>query len=146
MIDRVVDPTHLVMNKTMRRRLTQAARNASVGGYINWDTDAFGRKIAVYNDLPILLVDDDNEGNAILPFSEANPGGGTAASSSIYCASFKEGMFVGIQSGDIMVEDLHELQAKPSLRTRVEWYAGMAIYHGRAAARLRGIKDAAVTA
>jgi hypothetical protein len=42
--------------------------------------------------------------------------------------------------------DLGELQTKPAMRTRVEWYAGIAMFHGRAAARLRGISNAAVTA
>jgi hypothetical protein len=30
------------------------------------------------------------------------------------------------------------------MRTRVEWYCGIAAFHGKCAARLRGIKDAAV--
>ena len=52
LIDAVEDPTALIMNKTMRRRLTQAARSTSVGGYITYTLDAFGRRIAQYNDLP----------------------------------------------------------------------------------------------
>jgi hypothetical protein len=38
------------------------------------------------------------------------------------------------------------LETKPVLRTRIEWYAGLAIFDGKAAARLRGVKDAALTA
>jgi hypothetical protein len=44
------------------------------------------------------------------------------------------------------VRDLGELQASPFFRTRVEWFAGIACWHGRAAARLWGIKNAAVVA
>ncbi len=149
-LDEVIDqtdaPNALIMNKTMRRRLTQAARNVNVGGQINYQVDAFGRKVTQYNDLPILIADYDNEGNQILPFTEANPGGGTAASTSIYCVSFGDGMVSGIQNGGIDVRDLGELEAKPSLRTRLEWYMGMTIYHGRAATRLQGITDAVITA
>ena len=44
------------------------------------------------------------------------------------------------------VRDLGELQTEPKFRTRVEWYAGIAVKHGRAVGRLRGISNAAVTA
>ena len=144
MIDAVDNPTHLVMNKTMRRRLTQAARDTDVGGFISWDVDAFGRKIAQYNDLPILIADYDNEGDAILPFDEVSDGGGTAQNTSIYCVSFGTGMLSGIQNSEMDVRDLGELETKPAMRTRIEWYAGIACYHGRAAARIGGIRDLAV--
>jgi hypothetical protein len=146
LIDQVDDPTHLVMNKAMRRLLTAAARDNTIGGYLSWEADAFGRQLAKYNDLPILIADKDNEGNEILPFEESNPGGGTAASTSIYCVSFAEGMLSGIQNGDIEVRDMGELQTKPVMRTRVEWYSGLAVFHGKSAARLQGVKKAAVTA
>lgn len=145
-IDQCLNPTHLLMNKTMRRRLTQAARTYTVGGFITWTTDAFGRQLAMYNDLPILTVDLDESQTAILPFTEANPGGGTAASTSIYVLSLGDGMMTGIQNGMVDVRDLGELDSKPVFRTRVEWYSGIAIFHGRAAVRLNGIKDAAVVA
>ncbi|MCK5018553.1 MAG: hypothetical protein KAS32_15945, partial [Candidatus Peribacteraceae bacterium] len=80
LIDAVVDPTHLSMNKTMRRRLTASARTTTVSGNVTWGKDEFGRQIAYYNDLPIMIVDEDNTGTQILPFTEDNPGGGTAAS------------------------------------------------------------------
>ena len=43
-IDAVDNPTHLIMNRTMRRRLSAAARKYDVGGYITYDLDAFGRE------------------------------------------------------------------------------------------------------
>lgn len=146
LIDAVTDPTHLIMNKTMRRRLSVAARTSTVGGDLRWDKDDFGRQIAKYNDLPILIADEDNTGAQILPFTEVGSGGSTATATSIYCASFKEGMLTGIQNGDIEARDLGELQTKPAMRTRCEWYNGISVFHGKAAARLRGISNAAVTA
>lgn len=145
-IDAVVDPTHLIMNKAMRRRLTAAARTSTIGGFINYELDAFGRKVEVYQGLPILVLDEDNNKNKILPFTEAGAGGGSSVCCSIYCVSMGEMKFQGIQNGGIQVRDLGELDTKPCLRTRVEWYAGMAIFDGRSAARLYGVKDAAVTA
>ena len=37
------------------------------------------------------------------------------------------------------VRDLGELQAKPSERVRIEGFLGLALFGGKAAARLRGI-------
>ena len=143
--DSVDEPNVWLMNKTMRRRLTVAARTPAVGGNIDYAKDEFGRQITTYNGLPIIIIDKDNENNQILPFTEANPGGGSAASTSIYCAHFGEGMLTGIQTEDMDVEDLGELDSSPVFRTRVEWYINFVIWHSRAISRLNGIKDAVVT-
>jgi hypothetical protein len=142
LIDSVDDPTHLLMNRTMRRRLSAAARNTTVGGFITYEKDEFGRTVAMYNDLPILLLDQDNAGSEILPFTEAADNGGATATS-IYCVSFREGMLTGIQSSDMDVRDLGELETKPAKRTRVEWDCGIALFHPRAASRLQHIGDLA---
>jgi len=144
LIDAVNDPTHLLMNKTMRRLLTVAARTTSVGGDIQYVQDEFGRQIAMYNGLPILILDEDNTGSQILPFTEVGPHGGGTTSTSIYCTSLGEAKLQGIQSGDMEVTDLGELQTQPQERTRVEWFVGITIWHPKAAARLWGIKNAAV--
>ena len=144
MIDQVFNITHLIMNKQMRRRLTAAARNSSIGGFITITMDEFGKQLHSYNGLPIIELDLDNESNAILPFTEANPGGGSAASTSIYGVSFSEEGVMGIQNGEIEVEDLGLTDDGTIYRTLVEWYSSFAVFHGRGAARLNGIKDAAV--
>lgn len=145
-ISKVDNPTHLVMNKTMMLRLSQAARSTTVGGYLTYSLDEFGRQVTMYNGLPILIADEDNTGAQILPFTEANPGGGAAASTSLYVLSVGEGMLVGIQNGVVDVRDLGEVQSQPVMRTRVEWYTGLAVFSGKAVARLHGIKSAAVVA
>lgn len=147
LIDQVDGATHLIMNRAMRRRITQAARNTSIGGFITQQQDQFGRQVTSYQDLPILIAYYDNAGQEIMPFTEANPGGGTPNSTSIYAVSIGDGKLMGIQgkAGDTYgmdVRDLGELQEKPVYRTRLEWYSGFAIFHGRAAARLWGVKDA----
>lgn len=144
-IDQTVNPTHLLMNKAMRRRMTQAARDTSIGGFISYDKDAFGRTVTKYNDLPILTVDLDNEQNAILPFTEAVNGGGTATGTSVYVMSLGDGMLTGIENGGMNVQNLGLLQAEPKYRTRVEWFNGLCCMHGRAATRLWSIADAAIT-
>lgn len=144
-IDQTLNPTHLIMSKAMRRRLTTAARTYTVGGFITYDKDAFGRPVTVYNDLPILTVDLDHTQTAILPFTEAATSG-TATATSIYVVSMGDGAVSGLQNGGIDVRDLGELQTSPLYRTRVEWYNGFGVFNGRAATRLYSISDAAVVA
>jgi hypothetical protein len=145
-IDQTYSATHLAMSKAMRRRLTQATRNTSVGGVIAQATDAFGRQITTYNGLPILEIDVDNTNTQILGFTETNPGGGTATGTSIYVLSLGLDTLFGIQNGLPRAKDLGEQQSKPAFRTRVEWFSAFTVRHPRAATRLWGISNAAVVA
>lgn len=140
-IDETDAPTHLVMSKALRRRLTRAAKDTSIAGEITYTTDSFGRQVTMYNDLPILLPDVNDRGQRIIDFNEVGPGG-TANTSSIYVVSLGDGKIVGLQNGIMEVRDLGELESKPALRTRVEWLIGMAVMHGRAGSRLQGITNA----
>lgn len=144
-IDQTLNPTHLIMSKAMARKFSAAARTPTVAGYITYSADAFGRRVMMYNDLPILTVDLDHTETAILPFTEAATSG-TATATSIYVVSMGDGALVGLQNGGIDVRDLGELQTSPLYRTRVEWYNGLAIFNGRSATRLYSIADAAITA
>ena len=137
-IDAVDNPTHLLMSKAMRRKFTAAARDAAVSGYVTYSADAFGRRIALYNDLPMLVAYGANGGDDILPFNEASAAG-AATSTSVYIVSLGTGRLTGIQNGTMDVRDLGELQAAPLFRTRVEWFNGIAMYHGRCASRIRHI-------
>lgn len=142
-IDAVDGATHLIMSKGMRRKLTNAARG-NVGGDITWKVDEFGHRITLYNDLPIVIADYDDDGQNIMDFDEAGPDGGTN-STSIYVVNFGDGYVVGLQNDTMDVRDLGEIDAKPVLRTRVEWLVGLAVMHGRAVARIWGITNAAIT-
>lgn len=144
LIDAVPSASALLMSKAVRRLLTTAARDTTVGGFITYDKDAFGRRVTIYNDIPILVPYSDNGGTEPIAFDEVGSGGATATASSIYCLAFGDGLVTGIQSGGMQVRDLGEQDASPVKRTRVEWFPGLCIEHGRAAARLRGISNAAV--
>lgn len=145
-IDQVSNPTHIVVSKAVRRLLSAAARNSSVGGYITYQPDEFGRKVAYYNDLPLLVLE-DADGSEILNFDEAASGASSPANTtSLYVCSFGPDRITGLQNGTMNVRDLGELQTKPVYRTRVEWYLSMTLKHGRSACRLRDIINAPVTA
>jgi hypothetical protein len=144
-IDQTLNPTHLVMSKAMARKFSAAARSTSVGGYSTYQPDQLGRRAMMYNDLPILALDLDNAGNAILPFTEA-ASSGTDTATSIYVVSLTPDGLQGIQNGSVDVRDLGELQTAPVYRTRIEWYNGIAIYNGRAVTRIKFIGDLAIVA
>ena len=140
------DNKKLIMNKTMARRLTQASRNQAVGGYVVFTQPEFGRRVMTYNGVEILTIDKDNLNADILPFSEVNPGGGAAASASIYCADFSDLGVYGLTNGGIMVKDFGELDNGQIMRTKINWLTNYVIKDLRGAARLRGVKNAAIVA
>ncbi len=144
-IDAVDNPTHILINRTMKRRLSAAARATAVGGYITYELGAFGRRVMHYNDLPFITIDQDNEGNEILDFTEASASG-TATSCSIYVVSFGDASLVGIQNDTPEAMDLGQIDAAPVFRTRIEWASGIAMLGAKAAARLKYVGNLAVVA
>lgn len=143
-IDRVDQPTHILMSKRMRNLLSQAAKDRDVAGDLRYDKNDFGARVAFYNDLPILLVEDDQFGKKIIDFNEAGPDA-DLKTQSLYVVSFGDGKIVGLQNDIMDVRDLGEIDAKPVYRTRVEWLIAMAVMHGKAVSRVHGIKDLPVT-
>ena len=119
---------YLVMSKSARRALSKIAR---ANGQIDIERTAFGYQQMVYAGLPVLELDRDHLNVAIL---DATPN-----DQDIYVVSFGNDLLTGIQNGGPQVRDLGEDTAAPVLTTRVEWYCGMALINGRAAARLNGV-------
>ena len=135
----------LIMNKKMRRRLNTASRNSSIGGFINYSQNEFGRRVTQYGDVPIVVTDVNAANQQIMPFTEAN------SSTSIYCVAFGDLLTTALQGRargqfGVSVRALGEVPDAPVDRTRIEWYCGMAVMNGRSAARLYGVTDAAVVA
>jgi hypothetical protein len=150
LIGKVSGPNkQLWMNKAMIQRITQASRTYTVGGFVMWTPDAFGRQIPSYNGIPMVEPYPENDGTEPLAFDEAGDVGATPAgtsSTSIYCVSLGDGYLSGIQNGVMDVRDLGEDQSSPLLTTRVEWLVSLVAEHPRCIARLGGISNAAVVA
>ena len=145
-IDATEEPKCLIMNKKTRRLLTTASRTASIGGYVTYTQDNWGRQVPRYADLPILDAGKDNTNTDIVPLTEV-AGDAGADATSVYVVSFGDGMVEGIQNGAMDVKDLGLTDSGVIYRTLVEWLVGMALYHPRAATRLWNISTAtAVTA
>lgn len=138
--DKVTNPTHWLMTQQQRRDLEAGLRAGSGAGSNSfiWGEDAFGRPIASYGGLPILIMDRNEDLFAAIGANETTPAGGTGLSS-IYCVSIRLGGFQGIQHAPPRVKDLGEINEKPVFRTRVQWYPGIAVKEPRAIGRLRGI-------
>lgn len=145
-IDSVSNPTHIVMPRALRRKFKNARNSTAISGNIQLGKDDFGRPVTEYNGLPILTAYGDIQNPDPLGFDEACPGGGAATGASVYVLSMGGDGINGLQNGGISVRDLGELDTMPVYRTRVEWYAGIAIFNGAAAVRIWGIKNAALVA
>lgn len=135
----------LLMNKKMRRRLTAASRNTTIGGFMSYEQDAFGRRVTMYNDARIVVTDTNAQNVQIQGFTE------DTNRTSIYCVAFGDLQTTGIQGPaaqgyGIDIREFGEISEAPVDRTRIDWSIGMAIMNGRSAARAYGITDAAVTA
>jgi hypothetical protein len=124
--------------KSMRRKVTDLAQGTAT---VQLTQDALGRPAIAYAGIPIGVVEDDATGAQILGFDE-DDGSGNLDTTSIYALRFGLDAMHGIQTAAIDVRDLGELDAKPVLRTRIEWYPGIVLKHPRCAARLRYINNA----
>lgn len=145
-LDELIDavnggPDVLFMNKTMRRKVSDLVRSA--GQATEVVSDAFGRQLSGYAGVPIATIEDDEDGNAILGFTEDCPGGGSSVGTSIYAIRFGVSEYVcGLQCGSLDVIDQGLYSGGVAYRTLIEWICGMAVFHPKSAARLYGIKNA----
>ena len=102
------------------------------------------KMVATYNGIPLLDPGTTAAGAAILAQTETQ--GSSSVASSIYVVKYgqDEGdqAVTGLTNGGVMVDDLGQLQEKPAYRTRIEFYCGMAVFGGKAAARIRGVLNA----
>ncbi len=139
-LDAVQGGTDVIFcNKIVRRKISTLARAANQATEpVN---DAFGRQLQAYAGVPIAVIEEDKDGNLILPFTEENPGGGTAASTSLYCVRFGLAEYVsGLQAGSMDVLD--QGLSGTFYQTLIEWICGLGVFHPKAASRLQGIKNA----
>ena len=116
---------YLVMSKSARRALSRQARTNT---QIEISRNEFGYQQMVYAGVPVLELDRDHKNVAILDSD--------VTSQDAYVVSFGNDLLTGIQNGGVSVRELGESHDQPQLITRVEWYCGLALINGRAAARI----------
>lgn len=149
-LDEAIDACHrhpdaLLMNKHVRRQITHYARGTSrEWSMLDVGHDALGRKVTHYDDVPIKLIGQDDNGNWILDFDETQ-GSASGVCSSIYAVCFGEedGVFGLLGAGgSFEVRDFGELQDEPKHMGRIEFYPGFVVANPFALVRITGIKHA----
>jgi hypothetical protein len=124
-----------------------AARNSTLtGNQFTADTDNIGRKVRRYKDLPILFGYEPDDSPDLLPFTEVGSGGGGAVTSSIYCASLRDGGFYIIEQTPMSVMAEGTVPGAPFDSTHIKWDLGFAKEHPRAVARLTSLTAATIVA
>lgn len=131
----------VLLNRTVRRTITKKARTTVTGvSLIDVGTDAFGRQVITWNDIPLRILGDDATGTALLPYTE-DPGDAVLDCTSIYFVRFGEDFVTGLlgAGGSFEVVDFGETQAAPGHLGRLEWYPGIGVFNKYAIVRLYGI-------
>jgi hypothetical protein len=128
----------LYCNAAVLSKLRSAMRRLTIG---TTQQDELGRYVDTYNGIPIVDIGNKADGTPIIPQTETQ--GSSSLASSIYAVHFGGGLadqgVVGLSNGGMTVMDLGQLETKPALRTRIEWYCGLALFGPRPAARLQGV-------
>lgn len=129
----------LYTHRNVVGKIKSAARHISADVFVEKDIN--GKRVVLWNGVPVLDIGQTAAGADIIPMTETI--GDAEDATSIYAVRFGEDegdqAVTGLTNGGVDVYDMGELQEKPSLRTRIEFYTGVAVFGGRGAARLRGV-------
>lgn len=140
-------PTHILMSRDLLVKFQAAARSPTISNnQITMDMDSdLGRRVTRFGDLPILTGYPVGKGSTFLPYNEVAYGGGSAVTTSIYVASFREDGVCGIQTSEpeyIPVDTDRGIYE----RDLFEWDQGITVEDFYSALRLSSITNAAITA
>lgn len=119
-VDELIDliqgtPSAIIMNKNTRREFTAKYRD-----YITYSRNEFGIQLANYGGVDIMDVE-----------AEVLPEDGVA-----YAVKFaaKEGV-CGLTNGGVQVKPLGEVDNAPQMKTRIEWFVGLAVFNDKTIAK-----------
>lgn len=126
------------MPSAARSALASAMRSTTIQTAV---VESFGKRTFTYNEIPVLNIGNKADGTPIIPYTETQ--GSSSVASSIYLVKFGNSLaaqgVTGLQANELRARRLGELQTKPVQRVRIDWYPGLALFGGKAAARLRGV-------
>lgn len=135
-LDELVDtvkggkPDLLLLSRRSRRILNKLARTS--GSFLETDRDEFGQMLQFYDGIPIGVSD---------YISDAQTVGTSTDCSTIYGFQMGEGALVGLTApGGLQVERVGSLESKDASRTRIKWYASLALFNAVKLARLTGVR------
>lgn len=139
LIDQVDGRPHvLYMNRGVLAKIKQSAFQLKMN--LESGLDNFGKKVAFYDGIPLMDIGVDAAGDDIIPQTETQ--GTSSVASSIYAVRFSDSQTeVGVMglegAGGLIVEQLPRIDTK--YKGLVELYSGIAVFGGKAAARLTGV-------
>lgn len=136
----------ILLNKTMRRKITQLARaTTGTGQTVMYQADnlmGYNRQLAYYADCPLRVIERDDDASTFLGFDE-DDGQSNLDTCSIYCMRPGMDFIHGIMHGSLpTVENFPPNQSGPFYTGRIEGYMGIVWKHPRAAARLNHVNNA----
>ena len=123
-------PDLLLMSRRSRRSVNKLARTS--GSFLEAERDEFGQMLQFYDGIPIGVSD---------YISDAQTVGTSTDCSTIYAFQMGEGALVGLTApGSLGVERVGSLETKDASRTRIKWYASLALFNAVKLARLTGVR------
>jgi len=145
MIDLVENgkPDFLMMNKTMRRKITALARATGSGVILN-SADMFGHQYTLYNGIPIVINDYISNSETY----ENSGAWGSSSATTIYALKTGEANqgWTVIHNGDVFSPQVQELGTKVDKNEdtyRMVVYLNSVLYSAKVCAGLAGIDSAA---
>lgn len=121
-------PDAIYANRTTLARIGSSARRLTI---TSTPVEQFGRTFPTYAGIPLVDLGTRADGSQIIPNGE------------LYAVRFgadeTDQAVTGLTNGGVSVRDLGEVNDKPVLRTRLEFFCGLAVFGGKAAARLTGV-------
>ncbi|WP_349253909.1 major capsid protein [Streptomyces sp. BPTC-684] len=125
----------LYMNAALRAKIESGFRR--LGGAELLSAEIAGKRAPVWKGIPLLDAGQKLDGTDVLPLTSGTGGKQTG---DIYAVRFgsteADAGVTGLTNGGVQTTDLGESHDKPVYRTRIDFYCGLALFGGKAAARL----------
>lgn len=128
----------LVCSKLIRRSITALARPLATGGVVKMPE--ITEQVQQWNDVPIMVLDEDGDEQAILPLTDTQ--GTSNVTTSLYClrlGSDVDGEYCQGLIGGQMIDHIPVGLLGTFYADIVEANIGFAMFHPRAAARVAGL-------
>lgn len=116
-------------------RLKSLGRKVGGAEYIM--SEITGKREFTWNGVPFVDPGEHWSGTPILGYDAT---AGTDVYAIKFAKTWADVGVMGIQNGGLQAKLIGELQDKPAQRTRIDFFAGLVVQGGKAAARLRGVK------
>ncbi|MBT2489814.1 hypothetical protein J7E96_15085 [Streptomyces sp. ISL-96] len=128
----------LYMNSAILAKVISGFRRLGGGELLT--SEIAGKRATSWNGVPLLDAGQRLDGTDVLPLTTGADGKITGDIYAVrYGSSEADAGVTGLANGGVQATDLGEAHDKPVYRTRIDFYCGIALFGGKAAARLTGV-------